>query len=48
MIDRGPRRLGDLLSYIDQVDRASLAEQRLITIPLLRRLLIKPNTIQAT
>ncbi|HVF34875.1 MAG TPA: DnaA regulatory inactivator Hda, partial [Candidatus Saccharimonadia bacterium] len=40
---RYPRDLGALLELLDRLDRHSLAEQRRITVPFLRRIMGLPS-----
>lgn len=39
LLNNCPRDLGSLLGMLDRIDRATLAEQRRVTIPFIRRLL---------
>ncbi len=46
MFRRNARDLGTLLGLLDRVDRESLAEQRRITVPFLRRVMGLPSRIE--
>lgn len=39
ILNRGPRRLGDLFALLETLDRASLSAQRRLTIPFVRQVL---------